>query len=142
MIPHDFGRGRPTPINSDAQLKAEMNIVKSLGNMQISNAILEETEGSQARQGSGFHPLDAQFASLGLTEATRLDLNPAEFDHLEKYLYHSKEGCNPTSDTTIQHTYRTPRSSEVERFIAGGYDPSGLKTKIVQDQRRLIWHGR
>lgn len=109
--------------------------------MEISNNILEETEDSQTGQRSGVHPLDAQFTLLGLTVETPFDLNSAEFDHLEKYLYHSKEGYSPTSNTTIQHTHRFSRSSEVERFIPGGYDPSGMKTSTVQDHRRLIWHG-
>lgn len=66
IIPHDFGRNRPTPINSEAQLKAEMDLVETLGNMQISNEILKDTEYPKDRQGNATHPLDAQMQSLGL----------------------------------------------------------------------------
>ena len=68
VIPHDFGRARPTVINSEAQLKAELDLVETLGNMQISNGILKHTEFTRDREGKRVHPLDARFNSLGLDE--------------------------------------------------------------------------
>ena len=73
IIPHDFGRNRSTPINSEAQLKAEMDLVETLGNLQISNKILKDTEYPSDQQGNTIHPLDAQMQSLGLQEAAPLD---------------------------------------------------------------------
>lgn len=141
IIPHDFGRNRPTPINSEAQLKAEMDLVETLGNMQISNEILKDTEYPKDQQGNAIHPLDAQMRSLGLREAVSLDRNSVEFGHLENYLNHAKDGYCLSSDTMIQNIYRISRSEEIDRWIAGGYDATGMKTKPVKDHRRLLWHG-
>lgn len=44
IIPHDFGRMRPAPIDTEDQLKAEVDLVELLGNMRISNEVLKETE--------------------------------------------------------------------------------------------------
>ena len=52
IIPHDFGRNRTTPINSEAQLKAEIDLLEALGNMQISNEILKDTDYQTDRQGN------------------------------------------------------------------------------------------
>ena len=59
IIPHDFGRNRPTLIDKEVQLKAEMDLVETLGNMQISVEILTNTEYPEDRQGNAIHPLDA-----------------------------------------------------------------------------------
>ncbi len=141
IIPHDFGRNRPTPIDSEAQLKAEMDLVETLGNMQISNAILKDTEYPNDGQGNAIHPLDAQMQSLGLQEAVALERDSIEFSHLESYLNHSKDSHCLSSDTTIHHIYRISRPSETTRWIAAGYDPAGMKTKPINDHRRLLWHG-
>ena len=133
IIPHDFGRNRPTPINSEAQLKAEMDLVETLGNMQISNKIVKDTEFPKDQQGNIIHPLDAQMRSLGLQEAVPLDKKSAEFGHLESYLNHAKDSYCLSSDSVIQNIYRISRSEETDRWIAGGYDAQGMKTKPVKD---------
>ena len=141
IIPHDFGRNRPAPINSEARLKAEMDLVETLGNMQISNEILKDTEYPKDQHGNAIHPLDAQMRSLGLREAVPLDRKSSEFAHLESYLNHAKDGYCLSSDTLIQNIYRISRVEEIDRWIAGGYDATGMKTKPVKDHRRLLWHG-
>lgn len=141
IIPHDFGRNRPTPINSEAQLRVEMDLVETLGNMQISNEILKDTEYPKDQQGNSTHPLDAQMRSLKLQEVISLDRKSVEFGHLESYLNHAKDGYCLSSDTSIQNIYRISRSEEIDRWIAGGYDAEGMKTKLVKDHRRLLWHG-
>ena len=141
IIPHDFGRNRPTPINSEVQLKAEMDLVETLGNMQISNEILKDTAFPKDRQGNAIHPLDAQMRYLGLREAVPLDKKSVEFGHLESYLDHAKDGYCLSIDTTIHNIYRISRSEEIDRWIAGGYDAEGMRTRPVKDHRRLLWHG-
>lgn len=141
IIPHDFGRKRPSPITDEAQLKAEVDLLETLGNMQFSNKILNDTESPGADQGLSIHPQNAQFSSLGLQEVTPLESASLEFDLLQNYLFHSNDGYCLNSDTTIQHIYRISRSSETSRFISSGYDPAGMKSKSVNDNRRLLWHG-
>ena len=38
-------------------------------------------------------------------------------------------------------TNHTSCGDEVERFIRGGYDTLGMKTKNTKDIRKLLWHG-
>ena len=57
IIPHDFGRNRPTPINREKLLQAEMDLVETLGNMHMSNEIMKVTEYSKDRQGMAIHRL-------------------------------------------------------------------------------------
>lgn len=137
IIPHDFGRKRPAPINTEDLLKAEVDLVEMLGNMRISNEVLKETETSREGQ-SAVHPLDARMASLVLQEALALDEGSLEFGHLARYFRHA-DGDH--SDATIRHIYRISRTEEVERFVRGGYDAEGMKTRPVKDCRKLLWHG-
>jgi len=137
IIPHDFGRKRPAPINTENQLKAEVDLVEMLGNMRISNEVLKETETSREGQ-SAVHPLDARMATLGLQEALALDEGSPEFGHLAQYFRHADGGH---SDAIIRHIYRVSRTEEVERFGRRGYDAEGMKTRPVEDCRKLLWHG-
>lgn len=66
IIPHVFpGRGRPTVIDDDAHLKAEIDLVENLTDMVITTKILKETKSAE----DDIHPLDKQFEGLGLNEA-------------------------------------------------------------------------
>ena len=142
VIPHDFGRKRPTVISSEAQLKAEMDLVETLGNMQISNRVLKGTESPKDQHGNAKHPYDARMESLGLDEAVPVERTSTEFRQLEGYLRHSDSGQEVQSDASIQHIYRISRSEEIDRFIAGGYDAKGMmENTSVNDERRLLWHG-
>jgi len=128
IIPHDFGRKRPAPINTEDQLKAEVDLVEMLGNMRISNEVLKETETSREGQ-SAVHSLDARMASLGLQEALALDERSPEFGHMAQYFRHA-DGDH--SDAIIRHIYRVSRTEEVERFVRGGYDAEGMENKTSQ----------
>ena len=141
IIPHDFGRRRPVPIDNQMQLKTEMDLVETLGNMQISNEIMRETEFPKNSHGSVIHPLDAQLRSLALQEVVPLKKGSSEFCHLEKYFYHSNDGHNVIADATIKEIYRISRSQDIGRFITGGFDADGMKKRTVHDHRRLLWHG-
>ncbi|KAL8821786.1 MAG: hypothetical protein Q9191_007244 [Dirinaria sp. TL-2023a] len=141
IIPHDFGRQRPTPITNETQLQAELDLIESLGNMQIANEILKKTGSPTEQKSSMTHPLDDRMAALGLQEAIPLDHDSAEFKHLAGYFLHSKDSHSITADTTIKHIYRISRTEEIGRFTAGGYDRTGMKRKTVKDRRALLWHG-
>ena len=142
IIPHDFGRQRPTPITDESKLQVELDLIDSLGNMQITNEILKETKSPREPQSNTTHPLDAQLASLGLKEVIPLDHESAEFMHLAGYFNHSNNGHDVTADATIKHIYRVSRTEEIDRFIAGGgYDVTGMERKAVNDRRVLLWHG-
>ncbi len=137
IVPHDFGRKRRAPINTEDQLKAEVDLVEMLGNMRISNEVLKETETSREGQ-SAVHSPDARLASLGLQKALALDERSLEFGHLEQYFRHA-DGDH--SGALIRHICRVSRTEDVERFVRGGYDAEGMKLRPMKDCRKLLWHG-
>lgn len=69
VIPHDFGRMRPPMIDSEEALKKEIQLVETLGDMEIANEIMKDAEYPVDADGTPIHPLDSQFKSLNLEEA-------------------------------------------------------------------------
>jgi poly [ADP-ribose] polymerase len=125
-------------INNEEQLKKEITLVETLGNMEIANEIIKETEDVKNEDGSQLHPLDAQFQSLGLDEAVPLDKSSDEFRHLEGYFNHSKK-YGASANAQIQQIYRITRAEENKRF-AESFGPDKLNGK-AKDGRKLLWHG-
>lgn len=82
------------------------------------------------------HSLDARMASLRLHEALVLDERSPEFGHLARYFRHA---AGDHSDAIFRYIYRVSRTEEVERFVRGGYDAEGMRTKAVKDCRKLLW---
>jgi poly [ADP-ribose] polymerase len=70
-IPHSFGRNRPPIISNDGMLKKEVELLESLSDMSIAEEIMKD---AKADVESAMHPLDRQYAGLGLAEMT-----PCEF---------------------------------------------------------------
>lgn len=66
-IPHSFGRNRPPVISNDVMLKKEVELLESLSDMSIAEEIMKDAKADVA---SAMHPLDRQYAGLGLTEMT------------------------------------------------------------------------
>lgn len=99
-IPHAFGRNRPPVLNTDAQIKKEIDLLEALSDMEVANGIMKESNDDMVNQ------LDRQFQGLGLKEMTpckfkavsthvcmlngtkswAVDRNSAEFQGLESYL--------------------------------------------------------
>ena len=75
-IPHSFGRNRPPVIGNDDILKREIALLESLSDMSIAEEIMKEAKEDIT---SIVHPLDRQYAGLGMVEMT-----PCEF---HQYVY-------------------------------------------------------
>lgn len=69
VIPHSFGRNRPPMISSDETLKKEVELLESLSDMEIANEIMKDANISD-EMGNVAHPLDRQYAGLGMQEMT------------------------------------------------------------------------
>lgn len=66
VIPHVFGRNRPPIIRDDQLLKREVELLDSLSEMSIASAIMKEA--NKDGPGEAVHPLDRQYAGLGMNE--------------------------------------------------------------------------
>lgn len=69
-IPHSFGRNRPPTISNDDRLKKEIELLESLSDMEIANGIMKDAKTKAEQSIQTIHPLDRQYAGLGLQEMT------------------------------------------------------------------------
>ncbi|KAK6528039.1 hypothetical protein TWF281_009296 [Arthrobotrys megalospora] len=134
-IPHSFGRDRPTIINSDRLLKAEIDLVQSLGDMAIAEKIMKDVEYAEDSQGNRIHPLDKQFASLGLLETTPLEEDTKEYEFLRDYFHKTHGQTHTHIRAKVVHIFRIERKDERETYAKESYDD------FKSDNRRLLWHG-
>ncbi|KAI2084804.1 hypothetical protein LOZ36_004508 [Ophidiomyces ophidiicola] len=132
VIPHAFGRGRVPLINSTAMIKREIALLETLTDMEIANEILKVSK--TADPVDNIHPLDRQFAGLGLQEMTPLDPLTSEYQELANYLIKT-HGDTHSVKYKLQHIFRIERNGENDRFLDSPY--AGIKNS----NRRLLWHG-
>ncbi|MCJ1389085.1 hypothetical protein MMC18_001939 [Xylographa bjoerkii] len=129
-IPHSFGRNRPPVINSNDLLKKEVELLESLSDMSIAEEIMK---GAKDEVGSSVHPLDHQYAALGLNEMAPLEATSTEYKELENYLLKT-HGSTHGMTFKVEDIFRIERKGEDDRFAQSPY------AKLNAD-RRLLWHG-
>src|SRR3569833_585132 len=129
LIPHAFGFVRPPVIRDYGLLKKEIELLESLGDMKDAELIMKVDRA----KAETMHPLDRQFAGLGMREMTPLDSASDEFLELSKYLVGT---CGATHNTRyeVESIFRVERRSEADRFN------DSVFAGPPRD-RRLLWHG-
>ncbi|KAJ5625486.1 hypothetical protein N7510_001795 [Penicillium lagena] len=128
-IPHIFGRNRPPMLNTDAQIKKEIELLETLTEMDITNDIMKKS-----KDGEEINQLDRQFQGLGLQELTQLDHQSTEFKELENYLSISR-GATHSLNYQIIDIFRIERKGEIDRLSSSRF------AKMKNSNRRLLWHG-
>jgi len=135
VIPHAFGRNVPPIINNPQMLKREVELIESLGDMKIATEVLKDTSKVVVdKNGNRINPIDKQYESLELEEATPLDKNSAEYINLASYLQKT-HGKTHYLKLSIEDIFRIERQGETQRFADAGFD------KLQNDNRYLLWHG-
>ncbi|MCJ1379278.1 hypothetical protein MMC17_002379 [Xylographa soralifera] len=129
-IPHSFGRNRPPVINNNDLLKREVDLLESLSDMSIAEEIMK---GVKDDSESLIHPLDNQYAALGLNQMTPLQSKSTEFKELENYLLKT-HGSTHGMTFKVEDIFRIERKGEDDRFAQSPYAK-------LQADRRLLWHG-
>jgi poly [ADP-ribose] polymerase len=129
LIPHNFGRNRPPVISDAQQLKGELDLLESLGDMKEATAMMRR----DLSESEKVHPLDRQFSTLGLQEMSVLDANAQEFQELAAYLLSTK-GATHNINFEIESIFRIERNGEFDRFKKSQFSK-------IQSDRRLLWHG-
>ncbi|KAH8101624.1 poly polymerase catalytic domain-containing protein [Cristinia sonorae] len=133
IIPHVFGRNRPTIIDGMDTLKRELDLVDALGEMEVASKLIAANVDSD-ENGDPVNPLDANFRSLRLTSMEPLARTSAEFKGLETYAQDT-HGQTHNFNVQLLHAYRVERKDETEAWSQAGFD--GLK----DGERLLLWHG-
>ncbi|KAF3914849.1 hypothetical protein ABW20_dc0104607 [Dactylellina cionopaga] len=135
IIPHSFGRDRPRIIDNDRLLKAEIELVQSLGDMAIAEKIMKDVDYAEDEDGNRIHPLDKQYSSLGLLETTPLDKTSKEYELLRDYFHKTHGQTHYHIRAKVVHIFRIERQGEKDIYAKEKYD------SFDSDDRRLLWHG-
>ncbi|KAG1874198.1 PARP-domain-containing protein [Suillus tomentosus] len=133
IIPHVFGRMRPTVIRDQDLLKRELNLVDALGDMEIAHKLINTTINVDD-DGKPLNPLDAHFRSLGLNSMDPVARDSSEFDALTRYISDT-HGQTHHFKSAVLHAFRVERGAETSAWLAKGYD------KLPAGDRMLLWHG-
>ncbi|XP_020854566.1 protein mono-ADP-ribosyltransferase PARP3 isoform X2 [Phascolarctos cinereus] len=127
IIPHNFGRARPPPINSLEVLQAKKDMLLVLADIELAQALKagQEEEEKKIEVEEVPHPLDRDYKLLQCKLQT-LATDTHEYKLIETYL--KKTGW---PHLRVLHVWKINREGEGERFQA--------HDKL--ENRRLLWHG-
>lgn len=129
VIPHAFGRNRPTIINNNQLLKREIELLESLSDMKEAIDMLKASR----KDDGHLNELDRQFQTLGMDEMEPLNVKSSEFAELSDYLLKTK-GATHNVNYAVQDIFRIQRKGEFERFDKSPFAKHS-------GNRRLLWHG-
>ncbi|KAG6918681.1 hypothetical protein DXG01_012499 [Tephrocybe rancida] len=134
IIPHDFGRQRPTVISSLELLQKELNLVDALGDMEIASKLISSNLHADA-DGIPINPVDANFRSLGLSKMEVVPAHSGEFQTLESYVRDTHGATHRHIQVAITHAYRVERAAETEAWNKRNFGD------LDGGERLLLWHG-
>ena len=133
-IPHDFGRKRPPVLRDIHIIKKEIDLLENLTDMQLANEIMKTARGNKGEGADELNVIDRQYQGLNMAEMTPLDMNSAEFGHIQDYLKKST-GQTHSLNYQVHDIFRIEREGEGDRFHSSPY------AKVKNSDRRLLWHG-
>ncbi|KAG6909644.1 hypothetical protein DXG01_016224 [Tephrocybe rancida] len=118
LIPHDFGRRRPTIINNATLLRKELDLLDALKDMEtVTKLSISANPVDEA--GNRLNPLDANLRSIGLSGLELVANDSAEFAALQAYARYDEQ-----NDVSLVNAFR------VERCLALN-DASGLVKRTL-----------
>ncbi|KFO32681.1 protein mono-ADP-ribosyltransferase PARP3 [Fukomys damarensis] len=126
VIPHNFGRSRPPPINSLELLQAKKDMLLVLADIELAQT-LQAASGAEERVEEVPHPLDRDYQLLKC-QLQLLDSGAPEYKVIQTYL---EQTGSTYRCPALQHVWKVNREGEGDRFQAY----SKLRN------RRLLWHG-
>ncbi|XP_060241336.1 protein mono-ADP-ribosyltransferase PARP3-like isoform X2 [Meriones unguiculatus] len=126
VIPHNFGRSRPPPINSPEILQAKKDMLLVLADIELAQtlqAALVEAEKAEEEA----HPLDRCYQLLRC-QLHLLDAGSNEYKVIQTYL---EQTSNRDRCPALQHVWKVNREGERDRF----------QVHAELCNRKLLWHG-
>ncbi|XP_008847969.1 protein mono-ADP-ribosyltransferase PARP3 isoform X1 [Nannospalax galili] len=126
VIPHNFGRSRPPPINSPKILQAKKDMMLVLADIELAQT-LQAAPREEEKVKEMPHPLDRDYQLLKC-QLQLLDTGGPEYKAIQTYL---EQTGNNYRCPTLQHVWKVNREGEGDRFQA--------HSKL--GNRRLLWHG-
>ncbi|KAG6972347.1 hypothetical protein JG687_00001498 [Phytophthora cactorum] len=131
LIPHDFGRNLPPPIDSLDEVKLKIDLLEVLANIEISQKLqAEKKRNAKKNAGAKLNSLDAQYNMLNV-KMEPLPESTEEFNIIEKYVETTH------APTHVQYKLRIKSVLKIAR-------PDEEEFKDVfqsVDNHKLLWHG-
>ncbi|KAL4226502.1 Poly [ADP-ribose] polymerase 3 [Mactra antiquata] len=131
VIPHDFGRTIPPVIRTIEDLRAKMDMLLVLGDIEIAQSLQKEKDKKiEAEVGDVLpNPLDVNYDLLKC-ELEYVDKKSPEYKIIETYT-NNTGGCSWWGTPKIKEVWKVNRYGEDTRFKV--HDKLG--------NRKLLWHG-
>ncbi|XP_023791242.1 poly [ADP-ribose] polymerase 3 isoform X2 [Cyanistes caeruleus] len=126
IIPHNFGRARPPPINSPDLLRAKKDMLLVLADIEVAQSLQAQKvkEEEEEEEKGVVHPLDQDYALL-CCQLSLLDPASQEYQLIQTYVEQTGHKLQ------ILNIWQVARDGEGERF----------KAHDLLEHRRLLWHG-
>ncbi|NXE78031.1 PARP3 polymerase, partial [Cochlearius cochlearius] len=123
IIPHNFGRARPPPINSLDLLRAKKDMLLVLADIEVAQS-LQAQKVKEEEEKEVIHPLDQDYTLL-CCQLSLLDPASREYQLIQNYVTQTGRNFH------ILNIWQVDRDGEDKRFSA--HD--------LLEHRRLLWHG-
>ncbi|XP_074734936.1 protein mono-ADP-ribosyltransferase PARP3 isoform X2 [Strix uralensis] len=123
IVPHNFGRARPPPINSPDLLRAKKDMLLVLADIEVAQS-LQAQKVKEEEEKEVAHPLDQDYALL-CCQLSLLDPASREYQLIQNYVAQTGHKLR------ILNIWQVARDGEDERF----------KAHDLLEHRRLLWHG-
>ncbi|KAJ3168278.1 Poly [ADP-ribose] polymerase 2 [Geranomyces variabilis] len=122
IIPHAFGMARPPLIDTPQMLKAKLEMVEALGDIEIATEILNATNKNLDKD-----PVDLHHDKLH-TKFSVVDRDTETYKLVEKYMKNTHAETHSGYELEIEDLFEIAREGEEKRA-------QGLHN------RKLLWHG-
>ncbi|XP_064523817.1 protein mono-ADP-ribosyltransferase PARP3 isoform X3 [Pseudopipra pipra] len=122
IVPHNFGRARPPPINSPDLLRAKKDMLLVLADIEVAQSLQAQKVKEEEKEVP--HPLDQDYALL-CCQLSLLDSASREYQLIQNYVTQTGHNLH------ILNIWQVARAGEDERF----------KAHNLLEHRRLLWHG-
>ena len=124
LVPHSVGMCKLPVLNTLAQIKEKMELLETLGDLEIADKILKDA--SQ----SGEHPLDAVYNGMKCGLAP-LDHASEDFEKIKKYTENTAGKTHTQYKLEVVDVFAVTREGEAKRY-----------SKFSDDKNRMmLWHG-
>ncbi|OBZ78849.1 Poly [ADP-ribose] polymerase 2 [Grifola frondosa] len=134
IIPHAFGRNRPTVIDSLDLLKRELELVDALGDMEVASKLIASAI-PKDKHGQAINPIDAHFRSLRLSVMDPITRDSREFAALQAYAHDTHGVTHQYYRVEVQQAFRVERQEETDAWMKSGFH------QLADGERLLLWHG-
>ena len=130
IIPHAFGRQRPPVINTPQELKRKLQMVESLGDIEIATSIMKRAE---AMAETNIHPLDMYYSKLN-NSLSPIDRSSEHWSLIEEYVAKTHASTHSHYGLKVLDIFETDRTDEQPYHIS----PTSAKD---DSGHWLLWHG-